>query len=44
MSQNSNKQNYQAAIEWLEWARMKYPAFRKKRKKKPAQPRFVDYD
>jgi len=44
MSQNSTKQNYQATTEWLEWARMKYSIFKKKKKKKYTQPRFVDYD
>jgi len=42
MSKTSAKQRYTAFTEWHEWAKMKYPSFRKK-KKKVAQPRFSEY-
>lgn len=43
MSKTSAKQRYQAFTEWHEWAKTKYPSFRKK-KKKVAQPTFSNYD
>lgn len=43
MSNTSAKQRYVAFTEWHAWAKTKYPAFRTK-KKKPAQPRFSEYD
>jgi hypothetical protein len=44
MSNTSAKQRYTAFTEWHEWAKSKYPNFRKATKKKtPAQPRFSEY-
>ena len=44
MSNTSAKQRYIAFTEWHEWAKSKYPNFRKAtKKKKPAQPRFSEY-
>ena len=44
MSQNSNKQNYQATQEWLEWARIRFSSLKKRKRKPRVMPRFVDYD
>ena len=42
MSKTSAKQRYQAFTEWHEWAKVKYPSFRKK-KQKQRTPTFSDY-
>ena len=42
MSKTSAKQRYQASTEWHEWAKVKYPSFRKK-KQKQRTPTFSDY-
>ncbi len=45
MSRTSAKQRYEAFTEWHNWAKTKYPSFKNAtKKKKPAQPRFSDYD
>jgi hypothetical protein len=43
MSKMSAKQRYTTFTEWHEWAKSKYPSFRKKKKKSP-QPTFSNYD
>jgi accessory colonization factor AcfC len=35
MSKNSARQNAQTFIEWLNWAKTKYPELKKKRKQRP---------
>lgn len=43
MSNTSAKQRYQAFTEWHEWAKTKYPSFRKKKTKRaPAFPKMAD--
>ncbi len=33
MSKNSQKANYQQSLEWLKWAKSKYPTLKRKKSK-----------
>ena len=43
MSQNSPRQNYLAFQEWYNWAKVKYPTLKLKKKKNPFPPLY-DFD